>query len=102
MRITIPFTLIVIALLAGFFLKPSLDDHRKVAEAWLDKARSDAAANLNLGDLANAGAASAFSNGIYEDDVVFSRYTVAVGDTPYLRCFGVFKHVSCSKVENKG
>jgi hypothetical protein len=99
MRITIPFTLIIIALIAGYLLKPSLADHQKAAEAWLEKAQSDAAANLNLGDLASAGAASVFSNGLYEDDLVFSRYTVKVGDQPYLTCFGIFKQVSCSKVE---
>jgi hypothetical protein len=100
MRITIPFGLIVLALIAGYFLKPGLADHRKAAEAWLEQTRADAAANLNLGDLANAGAASVFSNGLYEDDLFFSRYTVAVGDQPYLRCFGIFTRISCSKVEH--
>jgi hypothetical protein len=100
MKITIPFGLILLALIAGYFLKPSLADHQKAADAWLEKTRNDAAAKLNLGDLLSAGVASAFHSGLYEDDLVFSRYTVTVGDAPYLRCFGIFKQVSCSKVEN--
>jgi len=99
-RITIPFSLILLALVAAYFLKPSLEDHQKAADAWLQKTQSDAAAKLNLGDLFSAGAASAFHSGIYEDDIVFSRYTVTVADAPYLRCFGIFKQVSCSKVED--
>jgi hypothetical protein len=82
-------------------LKPSLADQRKAAETWLEQTRSNAAANLNFGDLASAATASAFSNGIYEDGIFFSRYTVSVGDEPYLRCFGVFTRVSCSQAERK-
>jgi hypothetical protein len=101
MRITVPFGLIILALIAGYFLKPSVAEHQKAAEAWLEQTRSNAAANLNFGDLASAGMASTFSNGLYEDDLFFSRYTVAVGDQPYLRCFGIFTRVSCSQVERK-
>ena len=101
MNISIPFGLVVVALIAGYFLKPSLEAHQKAADAWLEAKQNDAASKLNLGDLFSAGAASAFHSGIYEDDVFFSRYTVTVGDQPYLRCFGVFTHVSCDKVESK-
>ena len=101
MRISIPFTFIVLVLIAGFFLKPSLAEHQKAADAWLEAAQSDAASKLNLGDLFSAGAASAFHSGIYEDDIFFSRYTVTVGDEPYLRCWGFFKYVTCHKVDTK-
>jgi len=101
MKISIPFSLILIALIAGYFLKPSLEAHQKAADAWLETAQSDAASKLNLGDLFSAGAASAFHSGIYEDDIVFSRYTVTVSGAPYLRCFGLFTQVRCSKVDEK-
>jgi hypothetical protein len=101
MKISIPFTFIIIALIAGYLLKPSLDDHRKAADAWLEAAQNDAASKLNLGDLFSAAGASAFHSGIYEDDLVFSRYTVTVSDQPFLRCFGIFKYVTCSKVDSK-
>jgi hypothetical protein len=93
--------LIIVALIAAYLLKPSLAAHQKAADAWLEATQNDAAAKLNLGDLFSAGAASAFHSGIYEDDMVFSRYTVTVGEAPYLSCFGLFAQVSCKKVEGK-
>lgn len=101
MKITIPFSLIIIALAAAYFLKPSLADHQAAAKAWFEQTQSDAAAKLNLGDLFAAGAASAFETGTYQDQYVFSRYIVTLNDKPYLQCLGYFKRVSCSRAEQK-
>lgn len=99
MRLTIPFSLIILAVVAAYLLKPSLPTHQAAADAWLENAQADAASRLNLGDLLSAGAAATFRSGTYEDLIVLSRYTITLGDEPFLQCWGVFGHVSCNRVD---
>ncbi len=89
------FLLVILVGVAAYFTKPDRAAHETAARAALEETAHNAAAGFDLSELVNAGAA-AISGGRYEDYYLFSKYTVKVGETPFLTCIGALTQVGCS------
>lgn len=92
--------LVIIAAVAAYFTKPDAAAHRAAAEQALETAQSQAAADVNLGEMLSLGVASLMQSGVYEDFYLASKYSVRVREQPFIECWGAFTQVRCTMIDD--
>lgn len=90
--------LLVIAGVAGYFTKPEEAVMRERADAVLGETAREAAGNLNVPDVVEAGWANLTGDRAYSNYYVAAKYTVALDGQPVVDCWGAFTQVQCNRV----
>ena len=88
--------LLAVVGVAGYFTKPSEDQHRAAARAALEQLQDAAISNLDLGALVESSMARFGDEGRFHDYYVASRYTVEVNGRAVADCWGAFTQVRCT------
>ena len=84
--------LVIFAAVAAYFTKPTEAQMKQEAQTAVEHAQDSSSLLNSLG----LGLQNLFSSGKYTDYYVVAKYSVTVGDHPFVDCWGAYTKTMCT------